>query len=120
MVGSPCSPRDSQESSPTPQFKSIISLALSLFYGLLSHLYVTTGKTVILTIQTFVSKVMSLLLNMLYSFVIVFLPRNKCLLFSWLQSPSPRKYFHFSPSIFHEVIGLDDKDTGRTLRNTPP
>ena len=54
----------------------------------LSHLYTTTGKTVALAIGNFVGKVMSLLFNMLSRFVIVFLPRSKCLLISWLQSPS--------------------------------
>ena len=54
----------------------------------LSHLYITTGKTTALTIQTFVGKVMSLLFNTLSRFVIVFLPRSKHLLISWLQSPS--------------------------------
>ena len=62
----------------------------------LSHLYMTTDKTVALTIRTFVGKVMSLLCNMLSRFVIPFLPRSKGLLISWLQSPStvilePRK-----------------------------
>ena len=52
----------------------------------LSHLYVTTGKTVALTIQTFVGKMMSLLFNMLSRFVIAFLPKEKRLLISWLQS----------------------------------
>ena len=61
-----------------------------------SHPYMTTGKTIALTRQTFVGKVMSLLFNMLSRFVITFLPRSKCLLISWLQSPSavilePRK-----------------------------
>ena len=61
-----------------------------------SYLYTTTGKTIALTIQTFVSKVMFLLFNMLSRFVIAFLPRSKHLLISWLQSPSavilePRK-----------------------------
>ena len=60
----------------------------ALFMIQLSHLYRTTGKTIALTRQTFVSKVMSLLFNMLSSFVIVFLWRSKCLLISWLQSPS--------------------------------
>ena len=54
----------------------------------LSHPYMTTGKTVALTRQTFVGKVMSLLLNMLSRLVITFLPRSKHLLISWLQSPS--------------------------------
>ena len=53
-----------------------------------SHPYITTGKTIALTIQTFVSKIMSLLFNMLFRFVIAFLPRSKHLLISWLQSPS--------------------------------
>ena len=54
----------------------------------LSHLHMTPGKTIALTIQTFVSKVMSLLFNTLSRFVIAFLPRSKCLLILWLQSPS--------------------------------
>ena len=53
-----------------------------------SHSYMTTGKIIGLTIQTFVGKVMSLLFNMLSRFVIAFLPRNKCLLISRLQSQS--------------------------------
>ena len=73
----PCSPRDSQESSQTPQFKSISSSLLSLLYVQLSHPYVTTGKTTALTIWTFVGKVISLLFNMLSRLVIAFLPRNK-------------------------------------------
>ena len=54
----------------------------------LSHLYVTTGKTIALTRWTFVGKGMSLLFNILSRFIIAFLPRRKCLLISWLQSPS--------------------------------
>ena len=74
----------------------------------------TTGKTIALSIQTFVSKIMSLLFNMLSSFVIAFLPRSKRLLISWLQSPytvilEPKKIksvtvSFVSPSIFHEVM----------------
>ena len=61
----------------------------SVFYMIqLSHPYKTYGKTTILTIWTLVSKDMSLLFKMLSSFVIAFLPRSKCLLISWLQSPS--------------------------------
>ena len=60
----------------------------SFFMVQLSHPYMTTGKTIALTRWTFVGKVMSLLLNMLSRLVITFLPRNKCLLISWLQSPS--------------------------------
>ena len=73
----PCSPRDSQESSPTPHFKSINSLALSFLY---SPTLLTTRKTIALTRWTSVGKVMSLLFNMLSRFVIAFLPRSKCLL----------------------------------------
>ena len=60
----------------------------AFFIVQLSHPYITTGKTIILTRWTFVSKVMSLLFNMLSGLVITFLPRSKCLLISWLQSPS--------------------------------
>ena len=59
-----------------------------LFMVQLSHPYLTTGKTIALTRQTFVDKVMSLFFNMLPRLVIAFLPRNKCLLIPWLQSPS--------------------------------
>ena len=60
----------------------------AFFIVQLSHLYMTTGKTKALTRQTFVGKVMSLLFNVLSRLVITFLPRSKCLLISWLQSPS--------------------------------
>ena len=60
----------------------------ALFIVQLSHPYMITGKTITLTIQSFVSKVMSLLFNMLSRFVIAFLPRSEHLLISWLQSPS--------------------------------
>ena len=84
----------------------------SAFYTVqLSHLYITTGKIIALTMHTFVGKAMSLLFNSLSRFVIAFLPRNKCLLILWLQSPStvvlePRKIKSvsvstFSPSICH-------------------
>ena len=83
----------------------------------LSHPYMTTGKTIALTRQTFVGKVMSLLLNMLSRLVITFLPRGKHFLISWLQSPSsvilePRKIKSdtvstVSPSNCHDVMGLD-------------
>ena len=86
LVGSPCSPRDSQESSPTPHFKSIFSA--QLFIVQLSHPYMTTGKTIALTRRTFVGKVMPLLFNMLSRLVITFLSRRMHLLISWLQSPS--------------------------------
>ena len=77
----------------------------------------TTGKTIALTRRTFVSEVISQLLNMLCMFIIAFLPRSKCLLILWLQSPSavilePKKrksvsVSTFSPSICHEVVGPD-------------
>ena len=83
----------------------------------LSHPYMTTGKTIALTRQTFVDKVMSLLFNMLSRLVIAFLPRSKHLLISWLQSLSavilePPKIKSVtvstvSPSTCHEVIGPD-------------
>ena len=61
----------------------------SAFFSVqLSHPYMTTGRTIALTRRPFVGKVMSLLLNMLSRLVITFLPRSKCLLISWLQSPS--------------------------------
>ena len=68
--------------------KASILQHLAFFIVQLSHPYVTTGKTIALTRQTFVDKVMSLLFNMLSSLVITFLPRSKRLLISWLQSPS--------------------------------
>ena len=61
LIWSPCSPRDSQESSLAPQFEGMDSLVLSLFFVQLSHPYMTTGKTIALTRWTFVGKVMSLL-----------------------------------------------------------
>ena len=104
-----------RESSPAPQFD--ISSALSLLWVQLSHLYMTTGKNIVLTMWTFVSKVMPLLFNTLSRFVIVYLPRNLCLLISWLQSLSteilePRRIKYviastFSLSLCHEVMGPD-------------
>ena len=93
-------------------------LRYSAFFTVqLSHLYMTTGKTIALTRWTFVDKVMSLLLNMLSRLVITFLPRSKHLLISWLQRPSavilePPKMKSatvsiVSPSICHEVMGPD-------------
>ena len=118
LVGSPCSPRDSQESSPTPQFKSITSLVLCLLYGpILTSVYDYWKKTIALTVWIFVGKVMSLLFHMLSRFVIAFLLRSKCLLISLLQLPSavilePKKIKSVtvsivSPSICLEVMGLD-------------
>ena len=68
--------------------KASILWCSAFFVVQLSHLYVTTGKTIALTRWTFVGKVMPMLLNMLPRLVITFLPRSKCLLISWLQSPS--------------------------------
>ena len=68
--------------------KASIIWRSAFFMVQLSHPYMTTGKPIALTRQTFVGKVMSLLFNMLSRLVITFLPRSKCLLISWLQSPS--------------------------------
>ena len=68
--------------------KASILWCSAFFIVQLSYPYMTTGKTIALTRRTFVGKVMSLLLNMLSRLVITFLPRSKCLLISWLQSPS--------------------------------
>ena len=81
--------RDSQESSPTPQFNSINSSALSFLYGpTLTSIHDHWKNHLALTRWTFVGKVMSLLFNMLSRLVIAFLPRSKRLLISWLYSPS--------------------------------
>ena len=88
LVWSPCNPRNSQESSPTLQFKSIHSWHSAFFIVKLSYPYMTTGKTIALTRQTLVSKIMSLVLNMLSRLVMAFLPRSKRLLVSfplWLS-----------------------------------
>ena len=68
--------------------KTSILLRSAFFTVQLSHPYMTTGKTIALTRQTFVNKVMSQIFNMLSRLVIAFLPRSKHLLISWLQSPS--------------------------------
>ena len=109
--------------------KAPILQCSAFFIVQLSHPYMTTGKTIALNRWTFVGKVMSLLFNMLARLVITFLPRSKCLLISWLQSPSamilePPKiksltisiifpsiisiYFSIHGIICHEVIGPDD------------
>ena len=85
--------------------KASILWCSAFFIVQLSHPYMTTGKTIALTRRTFVSKVMSLLFNMLSTLVITFLPRSKHLLISWLQSPSavilePRKMKSATVSIF--------------------
>ena len=94
--------------------KASILRGSASFMVQLSHPYMTTERTIPLTIQTFVGKVTSLLFNMLSRLVITFLPRSKRLLISWLQSPSavilepPKiKSATVSPSVCHEVMGLD-------------
>ena len=97
--------------------KASILRCSAFFIVQLSHPYMTTGKTIALTRWTFEGKVMSLLFNMLSRLVITFLPRSKCLLISWLQSPPAvilelRKIKSatvspVSPSICHEVMGPD-------------
>ena len=98
-------------------FKSSILWHSAFFIVQLSHLYVTTGKTIALTIQTFVDKVMSLLCDTLFRFVIAFLPRSNSLLISWLQSPSivileSKKRKSVTASLFssptcHEMMEMD-------------
>ena len=93
--------------------KASILQRSAFFIVQLSHPYMTTGKTIALTKQTFVGKVISLLFNVLSRLVITFLPRSKRLLISWLQSPSavileppnikPATVSTVSPSICHEV-----------------
>ena len=97
--------------------KALILWHSAFFMVQHSHLNMTTGKIIALTVWIFVSKVMSLLFNTLSRFVIAFLPKSKCLLISWLQSTSevilePKKIKSvsastFSPSICHEVMGPD-------------
>ena len=97
--------------------KALILWHSAFFIVQLSHPYMTPGKTIALTRWTFVGKVMSLLFNMLSRLVITFLPRSKCLLISWLQSPSivilkPPKIKADTlstvfPSVSHEVMGPD-------------
>ena len=97
--------------------KASILWCSAFFMVQLSHSHMTTGKTISLTRWTFVGKVMSQLFNMLSRLVITFLPRSKCLLISWLQSPfagilEPRKIKSVtvsivSPSICCDVMGPD-------------
>ena len=107
--------RDSQESSQHHISKASILQCSAFFTVQLSHPYMTTGKIIALTTQTFVGK-MILFFNMLSRFVTTLLPRSKHFLISWLQSPSavilkPKKIKSVSvsivsPSICHEVMGL--------------
>ena len=114
MVWSPYCPRDSQESSPTPQFKNINSSVPSLLYG-------PSSSHICLTVRTFVSKVMSPLFNMLSRFVVAFLQRSERLLISWLLSLStvilePKKikshYFHCFPIYWSWSDGTRCLDLG--------
>ena len=99
------------------QFKSINSLALSFLHSPNLTSIHDYWKTILLTRQTFVGKVMSLLFNAVYRLVTTFLPRSKCLLISWLESPSavilePRKIKSDTvstvyPSISHGMMGPD-------------
>ena len=117
LVWTPCCPRASQESSPALQFERISSLALSLIYRPTLTCIHDSWETIALTIQIFISKVMSLLFNMLSRFVIAFPPKIRHLLISWLQCLStvilePRKIKSVtvstvSPCICHEVMGPD-------------
>ena len=102
---------------PTPQFKNTSSSVFSFPNSPISHPYMTTEKNIVFTRQIFVGKVISLFFNMLSRLIIVFLPRSKLLLISWLQSPSavileppkikPLTIYIVSPSIYHEVIEPD-------------
>ena len=77
-----------------------------LFIVPLSHPYMTTGKTIALTRWTFVGKVMSVLFNMLSRLVISFLPRSKCLLISWLQSPSALILYVVIEKLFRVILQI--------------
>ena len=95
--------------------KASILQCSTFFIVQLSHPYMTTGKTIALTRQTFVGKVISLLLNMLSRLVIAFLPRSNCLLISWLQSPSavilePKKMKSVTYNYTVEVINSIGSD----------
>ena len=86
--------------------KALVLWCSAFYIVQLSHPYMTTGKAIALTVWTFVGKVMSLLFNTLSRFVIVFLPRSKCLLISWLQSLStvilnPKKNLSLCPLYPH-------------------
>ena len=96
----------SSTTSPVP--KTSLLQHSAFFMIQISHPYITTGKTIALSIRTFVGKVMSVLFNMLSSFVIAFLPRSKRLLISWLQSLStvilePKKIKFVTVSTFSPI-----------------
>ena len=112
-----CNPRDSEESSPAPRFESNNSLVLSFLYDPTLTSIRNDWKNHSFDYMDLVSKVMSLLFNMLSSFVTAFLPRSKYLLISWVQSLftvilEPKKIKSvsastFYPSICHQVMGLE-------------
>ena len=96
---------------PYHNLKASVFWCLAFFMAYLSHLSMTTRKTIALTLQTFVGKMMSLLFNMLSRFIIAFLPRSKHLLISWLQSPyavilEPRKIKSVTASIVPLLFAL--------------
>ena len=107
------------KSPPKLQFKASILWCSAFFIVRPSHPYMTTGKTIALTRRIFVGKAMCLLFNILSRLVIIFLPRSKRLLISWLQSPTgailePPKIKSYTVSIVsppncHEVMGPDTK-----------
>ena len=111
LIWSPCNPRDFQESSPTPKFKSVNSSALSFLYSPILTSIHDYWKKYSHDKTDLVGRVMSLLFNMLSRFVIAFLPRSKHLLISWLQSPStvvsePKKIKTVIVSIFPPSIAM--------------
>ena len=97
--------------------KASILQRLAFFIVQFSHPYMSTGKTIAFTRWTFVDKVMSLLFNMLSRFVITFLPRSKCLLISWLRSPSavslePRKIKSATVSTVSPLVLPNENEGG--------
>ena len=105
------SPRDSQESSLTPQFKSINSLVLSLLYGPTLKSVNDYWKNHSFDYMDFDGKVMSLLFKMLSRFVIAFLPKSKVILILWLRSPftvilEPKKMKSVTVSTFSPSIAM--------------
>ena len=96
--------------------KASILQCLAFFIVQLSHPYMTTGKTIVLTRRTFVGKVMSMLLNMLSRLVITFLPRSKCLLISW-----PTYYTVFLTSVsICKFITIPNRSVSRTIPDKHP
>ena len=115
LVGSPCYPKDSQESSPTPQFKSINSLALSLLFGPILTSIRDYWKKCSCEYMNFCWQSNVSTFNMLSRFVIAFLPRNRHLLISWLQSTSTvilesKKIKSFTASIFPLVFARKQRN----------